>query len=95
MFSLPVLVFAQCTGRSKGGTVTAPGGNKGSAHPEFARKGASKAPKKTGVGNAPAVETKIGKINETNSVPKGGAGPTTSARKKPPRPAPAKPPDPK
>jgi hypothetical protein len=101
LLSLPALMLAQATGGStcskvkEGGAVKNTGGKK-VIHPELARKGASKkAPKKTGTGNAPALESKIGKNYETGTGRKGKVEPTASAQKKPPHPEKAKPPDPK
>jgi hypothetical protein len=94
-FSLPTLIFAQCTGgcKAKHGAATGTPSKKGAAHKELARKGAGNAPKTTGNGNTPKVESNIGKISETDTGKKGKVEPTTSARKKPPRPKPANPPD--
>jgi len=81
MFSLPVLAFSQATGGSTcskvpGHATKNTGGKKGAAHPELASKGADKKP-------PPASKTDTGRK---------GNKPNTSARKKPPSPAP-KPPD--
>jgi hypothetical protein len=95
-FSLPTLAFAQGTSGCSGNKIIKNGakkttGTKGAAHKELARKGSGNA-KTTGNGNTPKVESNIGKISETDTGRKGKVEPTTSARKKPPRPAP-KPPD--
>jgi hypothetical protein len=97
LFSMPALVFAQATGGcsgskiiKSGGTKTG-GGKKGTAHPELARKGSGNEPKTRGNATVPKVDTEIGKIRETDGGKK--VQPTASARKKPPRPAPAKPPN--
>jgi hypothetical protein len=98
MFSLPALVFAQATGGStdskikEGGAVKNTGGKK-VVHPEVVRKGTPKAPTKTGTGNTPALESKIGQNYEAGTGKKGRVVPTAKARKKPPRPEKA--PDPK
>jgi len=105
-FSLPALMYAQATSGCSGSKIIKNGttkttGKKGAAHKELARKGSGNAPKTTGNGNAPKVETPkgsatggagSGRVSQTDTGRKGKVEPTTSARKKPPRPAP-KPPD--
>src|ERR1700687_2855355 len=92
-FSLPALVFAQATSGCSGSKIIGKGsttGKKGAAHKELARKGSGNAPKTTGHGHAPKVETpngsatggagsgRAGKISEADTGRKGKVEPTTS-----------------
>src|SRR5882757_159845 len=101
-FSLPTLVYAQATSGCSGSKIIKNGatkttGKKGAAHKELARKGSGNAPKTTGNATVPKLETQAGsatggagsgRVGKTDTGRKGKVEPTTSARKKPPRPAP-------
>ena len=100
VFSLPALVFAQDTGGStdRQGKVNATKttGGKKVIHQEARRKGAPKTPQTTGSGNTPQLEAQAGTVHEDGTGSKGlhkGGQATTTAKKKPPRPAPEKQPD--